>query len=85
MIDLCRNVKFRVKRECENHGIKQAPLITCRVTQSYDAGACIYFYFAFNYRCLNQDPVRVYEEIESAARDEILANGGSISHHHGKN
>jgi len=29
------------------------------------------------------DPVSSYLAIENAARDEILANGGSISHHHG--
>lgn len=92
--------------------------LTCsfqRVTQTYDAGACVYFYFAFNYRGLS-DPVHVYEQVEvsglkcsehpalnpnnlqslgefkiffyvfisqHAARDEILANGGSLSHHHG--
>ncbi|KTG47853.1 hypothetical protein cypCar_00009113 [Cyprinus carpio] len=56
-----------------------------RVTQTYDAGACVYFYFAFNYRGLS-DPVHVYEQVEvrtHAAREEILANGGSLSHHHG--
>jgi alkyldihydroxyacetonephosphate synthase len=84
VVDLCRNVKFRVKKECDRHGIRQAPLISCRVTQSYDSGACIYFYLAFNYRGLHQDPVHVFHQIENAAREEILANGGSISHHHGK-
>lgn len=34
-----------------------------RVTQTYDAGACVYFYFAFNYRGLS-DPIHVYEEVE---------------------
>jgi len=29
------------------------------------------------------DPVKVFEDIEMVAREEILANGGSISHHHG--
>ncbi|XP_076331307.1 alkyldihydroxyacetonephosphate synthase, peroxisomal-like [Tachypleus tridentatus] len=82
VIDLCRNVKDRIKREVENHGIRLPPLITCRVTQTYDAGACVYFYFAFNYSGV-PDPVHCYEEIESAARDEIIASGGSISHHHG--
>lgn len=71
------------------------------MTQVYDSGACIYFYFGFNYRGLNGDPVEVYERIEVilaftsiaqaayacvlqiAARNEILACGGSISHHHG--
>ncbi|GAV08142.1 hypothetical protein RvY_17878-2 [Ramazzottius varieornatus] len=83
IVDLCRNVKFRVKKECLRLGVKHPPLISCRVTQSYDTGACVYFYFAFNYRGLKCDPVHIYEDIENAARDEILANGGSISHHHG--
>ena len=42
----------------------------------------MYFYFGFNYRGLS-DPVACYLEIEEEARDEILANGGSLSHHHG--
>lgn len=126
--------------------------LTLRVTQTYDAGACVYFYFAFNYRGLS-DPIHVYEQVEvirypwtyyslpffvsftlesisvllntiytpcsrlvclnspwwqdgklcstgpeqkwsvnfyfsfvqHAAREEILANGGSLSHHHGGN
>ncbi|KAK7067684.1 hypothetical protein SK128_001353, partial [Halocaridina rubra] len=78
---LCHNVKHRIKGECIDRGIKHT-FITCRVTQTYDAGACVYFYFAFNYRGLS-DPVHVYETIESNARNEILACGGSISHHHG--
>uniref|UniRef100_A0A7N6B481 Alkylglycerone-phosphate synthase n=1 Tax=Anabas testudineus TaxID=64144 RepID=A0A7N6B481_ANATE len=53
-----------------------------RVTQTYDVGACVYFYFAFNYKGLS-DPIHVYDEVEHAAREEILANGGSLSHHHG--
>uniref|UniRef100_A0A3Q2HGD7 Alkylglycerone-phosphate synthase n=1 Tax=Equus caballus TaxID=9796 RepID=A0A3Q2HGD7_HORSE len=53
-----------------------------RVTQTYDAGACVYFYFAFNYRGIS-DPLTVFEQTEAAAREEILANGGSLSHHHG--
>ena len=63
--------------------------VTCRVTQTYDAGACVYFYFAFNYSNMTSssgkevDPVHIYEDVENAAREEILACGGSISHHHG--
>lgn len=78
---LCHNVKHRIKMECKERGIKHT-FVTCRVTQTYDAGACVYFYFAFNYRGLS-DPVHVYETIEGNARNEILACGGSISHHHG--
>ncbi|KAG9338610.1 hypothetical protein JZ751_025448 [Albula glossodonta] len=82
VLDLCRNVKERIVRECKEKGVQFPPLSTCRVTQTYDAGACVYFYFAFNYRGLG-DPVHVYEQVEHAAREEILANGGSLSHHHG--
>lgn len=82
VLDLCRNTKDRIKRECKKHGVQFPPYATCRVTQTYDAGACVYFYFGFNYRGIAK-PVEVYEEIEKCARDEILANGGSISHHHG--
>ncbi|XP_043750789.1 alkyldihydroxyacetonephosphate synthase, peroxisomal [Cervus elaphus] len=82
VVDLCRNVKERITRECKEKGVQFAPLSTCRVTQTYDAGACIYFYFAFNYRGIS-DPLAVFEQTETAAREEILANGGSLSHHHG--
>lgn len=95
---LCYNVKAVVAAECEKHGI-QYYIISCRVTQTYDAGACVYFYFGFR-NLAHSDPVHTYEEIENKARDEILASGkigeakifytyghfstgGSISHHHG--
>ena len=38
-------------------------LLFCRVTQTYDVGACMYFYFGFKYAGLS-DPVHVYEQIE---------------------
>ncbi|XP_043931246.1 alkyldihydroxyacetonephosphate synthase, peroxisomal [Protopterus annectens] len=82
VLDLCRNVKERLLRECKERGVQFPPLSTCRVTQTYDSGACVYFYFAFNYRGIG-DPILVYDQIEAAAREEILANGGSLSHHHG--
>lgn len=70
--------------ELRKRNIFKPALVSCRVTQTYDAGACVYFYFGFNYLDGHEsDPVHLYEEIEKAARDEILANGGSISHHHG--
>lgn len=68
-------------QECAQLGLTHC-LISCRITQTYDAGAAVYFYFAFNYSGIN-DPVEAYERIEDCARDEILACGGSLSHHHG--
>lgn len=80
-LSLCRNVKSRVIRECYSRGIDYY-LISCRVTQTYDAGCCVYFYMAFNYKNIS-NPVETYETIEHIAREEILASGGSLSHHHG--
>lgn len=82
VLDLCRNVKDRIQREVRQHGIQALPFVSCRVTQSYDVGACVYFYFAFCYKGL-PSPIHTYHTIEVAARDEIIASGGSISHHHG--
>ncbi|XP_047995199.1 alkyldihydroxyacetonephosphate synthase [Leguminivora glycinivorella] len=78
---LCAAVKRRVRAECERRGVQHYH-ISCRLTQTYDAGCCIYFYFGFNSSSF-KDPVTMYEEIEEAARDEIIDCGGSISHHHG--
>jgi len=52
------------------------------VTQTYDAGACVYFYIAIQFQGMT-DPVHTFSEVEHSARDEILKCGGSISHHHG--
>ncbi|XP_025831600.1 alkyldihydroxyacetonephosphate synthase-like [Agrilus planipennis] len=78
---LCRNVKNRVSKECKRYGITHY-MLSSRVTQTYDAGSVVYFYFAFNYKNL-KNPVEVFEDIECKARDEIIASGGSLSHHHG--
>lgn len=56
-------MKDRLLRECRSHGICFPALASCRVTQSYDVGACVYFYFAFNYQGVS-DPVHTYECIE---------------------
>ncbi|NWI26724.1 ADAS protein, partial [Sula dactylatra] len=63
VLDLCRNVKERIVRECKEKGFVYNAVLFNRVTQTYDAGACVYFYFAFNYRGIS-DPVHVYEQIE---------------------
>ncbi|BET02142.1 Alkyldihydroxyacetonephosphate synthase [Nesidiocoris tenuis] len=80
-LNLCRNVKYVIGKECARHKVKRH-FISHRVTQTYDSGCCVYFYFAFNWQGLD-DPVGTYEAIEAAAREEILANQGSLSHHHG--
>jgi len=63
-------------------GIKFPPFVSCRVTQTYDNGACIYFYFGFLWTGLTS-PTNTFDIIEHNAREEILKLGGSLSHHHG--
>lgn len=79
---LCENVKKRVWQEHQKRQLPGKPFITCRLTQVYDTGVCIYFYFAFYYKGV-PNPTRVYAQIEEAAREEILKSGGALSHHHG--
>lgn len=56
--------------------------VSCRITQTYDTGCCVYFYLGFNWGSF-EDPVAVFEHLEILARKEILKSGGSLSHHHG--
>eukprot|EP00557_Chaetoceros_sp_GSL56_P005710 CAMPEP_0176499892 /NCGR_PEP_ID=MMETSP0200_2-20121128/13204_1 /TAXON_ID=947934 /ORGANISM="Chaetoceros sp., Strain GSL56" /LENGTH=2329 /DNA_ID=CAMNT_0017898411 /DNA_START=71 /DNA_END=7060 /DNA_ORIENTATION=- len=74
--------KDRLKREHQDRALPGNPIISCRVTQLYDDGVCVYFYFCMNFENV-QNPSAVFAEIELAARKEILAQGGSLSHHHG--
>ena len=82
VLDLCERVKTRVHHEHRERDLPGEPFISCRVTQIYPTGVCVYFYMAFYYKGVD-DPARVFSEIEKAARAEILAAGGSLSHHHG--
>lgn len=81
-VALVENVKRRIHAEHARRGFPGKPFVTARVTQLYQTGVCVYFYFGFHHKGL-ADPVKAYAELEQAARDEILASGGSLSHHHG--
>lgn len=80
--DLVDRVKRRIYAAHEKRNLPGRPFVSCRVTQVYDTGCCVYFYMAFYSRDV-ADPIREYHEIEAEARQEVLAAGGSISHHHG--
>ncbi|HEV8356000.1 MAG TPA: FAD-linked oxidase C-terminal domain-containing protein, partial [Gemmatimonadales bacterium] len=81
-LGLCENVKRRLAAECAARGVPGKPFVTCRVTQVYQTGVCVYFYFGFYHKGLDR-PAELFAELERAARDEILRSGGSLSHHHG--
>ena len=74
--------KATIRQEHEKRSLPGKPFIGCRVTQLYHEGACLYFYFCMNFAGV-PSASSVYSEIEHQARAAILANGGSLSHHHG--
>jgi len=79
---LVKATKERIRQEHKSRSLPGLPFVSCRVTQLYDEGACVYFYFCMNFENVSK-PSLVFAEIEAAAREEIIANGGSLSHHHG--
>jgi len=82
VLDLCDGVKRRVADEYTRRGLPGKPFISCRVTQVYQTGVCVYFYLAFYHKGVER-PSDAFKELEHCARDEILRRGGSLSHHHG--
>jgi alkyldihydroxyacetonephosphate synthase len=82
VLPLIENVKRRLEAEYRARNLPGGPFVTARVTQIYQTGAAIYFYFGFYYKGVPH-PSHVYSELENLAREEILRSGGSLSHHHG--
>lgn len=81
-VALCDNVKRRLRDEYAARGLPGRPFVTCRITQLYQTGVCVYFYFGFYHKGVER-PEHVYTQLERVARDEILRSGGTLSHHHG--
>jgi len=80
--ELIDRVKRRIYSSHEERNLPGRPFVSCRVTQVYETGCCVYFYMAFYSKGV-ADAVGAYHEIEAEARKEVIAAGGSISHHHG--
>ena len=79
---LCAAVESALAAECAARGVKGAPYLSFRVTQTYHAGVCVYFTMGFSGHGL-ANPAAAFEEIEHALRQVVLDHGGSLSHHHG--
>jgi alkyldihydroxyacetonephosphate synthase len=74
--------KRRLRDEHRKRFLPGVPFVGCRVTQLYHEGVCLYFYLCISFDGV-ENPSAVYSALEAAAREEILKNGGSLSHHHG--
>jgi len=55
------------------------PLVMCHVSHLYRSGASLYFTFLAR---ADDAPIDQWRAAKSAASDAILANGGTITHHH---
>jgi alkyldihydroxyacetonephosphate synthase len=82
VVAMDKNVKKRMKDAAKKRGVPGELWASVRLTQTYKTSACLYYYFGFSFRGV-KNPVKVFCEIEEEARDEILKNGGTLSHHHG--
>jgi alkyldihydroxyacetonephosphate synthase len=79
---VCCKTKQRIYMEHRSRALPGAPFVCCRITQLYDDGACVYFYFCMDISGV-ANPSSIFAEIEHSARQEILIQGGTLSHHHG--
>ena len=74
--------KERIIAEHTSLLLPGVPFIGCRVTQLYHEGACLYFYLCMSFEGVDRASA-IFADLERVARDEILKQGGSLSHHHG--
>ncbi|MDF2866949.1 MAG: uncharacterized protein K0S11_419 [Gammaproteobacteria bacterium] len=79
---VCEAVKQTIQDYYLTRELPAKPVLTYRVTQVYHTGVCIYFTLAVYTKGM-ANPEEVLHELEAACRAVVLANGGSISHHHG--
>jgi alkyldihydroxyacetonephosphate synthase len=79
---LCQRVKEDVKLAHKQRSLPGKPTISCRITQLYGEGACVYFYLAIYVKGV-ASPCSAFAEMEKEARNSCLRHGGSLSHHHG--
>jgi len=59
----------------------KTPWVGCHISHTYRTGASLYFTFG----CVMQHgrEMAQYQHVKRAAQDAFLANGGTLSHHHG--
>ncbi|MEN8131816.1 MAG: FAD-binding oxidoreductase [Pseudomonadota bacterium] len=79
---VCDGARATIQAEHRRLGLPGQPFLTCRISQVYHTGVCVYLLFVISTGAAEQ-PVDCLVEIERALRRSVLENGGSLSHHHG--
>ncbi|KAI9920504.1 hypothetical protein PsorP6_015379 [Peronosclerospora sorghi] len=79
---LITDIKLAINAVAAKRHVKIPPLIACRISQVYGTGVCVYVYYGINYLGV-KEPLTLFHQIEKAAVDAIVHNGGALSHHHG--
>jgi alkyldihydroxyacetonephosphate synthase len=79
---VCSAVEKRAEERHREFGLPGKSYVSYRITQVYHTGVCIYFMYGVYTKGI-ENPDHVFSEIEHSLRETIIANGGSISHHHG--
>ena len=79
---VCKGAEARLRDQHKQFNLPGKPYLSCRITQIYHTGVCIYFMFGFYTKGVKR-PEEIFGRIEHSLREAIIENGGSISHHHG--
>ncbi|WP_088241313.1 FAD-linked oxidase C-terminal domain-containing protein [Calothrix rhizosoleniae] len=79
---VCNGVEQKLIELHHQYNLPGKPYLSYRISQSYHTGVCLYFMFGVYIKGVEQPEV-ICGQIEHSLRQTIIANGGSISHHHG--
>ena len=79
IMNLYRTTKDAIRQALADYDSKG--IVTCHLSHSYVTGSSLYFIFLG--KIAEGREIEQWEHIKKLAGDNILANGGTITHHHG--
>lgn len=79
IMNLYRTTKDAIRQALADFGSKS--IVTCHLSHSYPTGSSLYFIFLG--KIAKGREVEQWEHVKKLAGDNIFANGGTITHHHG--
>ncbi len=79
IMNLYRTTKDAIRQALADYDSRS--LVTCHLSHSYVTGSSLYFIFLG--KIAEGREIEQWEHLKKMAGDNILANGGTITHHHG--